>query len=768
MNENVPQTMRKSQLSLDVRDAYPLDIVPSANQSQYQTVSGLLRILRQRWRLVALTALIVILLGFSVYFLISAYGATTIIEINKDDPSDNDGAGTNGPALTADDIKNEVQTDVNILQTDDSLGIAVIKKLDLLKERSFAKTIDPSERGKPLDEAPRTRDNALALLHARLKVESPTDTRLITIFYKSSDPVLAASITNTLAKQFIEDTLARRQKSILSSSAWLQHELADLKKQVEDSEQKLADYQRSTGLAGIEVIGTANGSGGTTVSVTPQNTVTARLLTLNQELTSAEANRISTEAVNNLVKSNDPEVVLGLGPMSISGGNGGGGSSITPESVAPISALRAQEADLERQLASSTVKYGANNPRLIQLQQQADAVKQQLKAELQRVRERAANDYQYARLNEQAIRSQFKQQENAANELTDKSVKLQLLAQEAFSNQSLYQSLFSKLQTSTIASGTRATRIDIVAEAVPAGLPTIPQRNPFLLAILAVGVFFGVTAAFVRESFDETVRTPQDMADIHGLTLPGYIPRMHSLSSEDSGSGGSQLITTPGSPFSEAFRALRTSIGLVLDMSRPRTMLVTSALGGAGKTTVTFNLGVAFAQQGMRVIMVDADLRNPDLHRHFSTPQTPGLSEACAQSMQTETQGIVQHASLPTLFMLPAGKRPQLPAEVLGSAAFDSLIRRLSSQYDYVLIDSPPILAVTDASIIATKVKAVVAVVRSRSTTRLALSALVQAIERTHAPTFSFVLNDVQNPVLDGFYEYSYSRGKGDQIAANL
>jgi capsular exopolysaccharide synthesis family protein len=289
-----------------------------------------------------------------------------------------------------------------------------------------------------------------------------------------------------------------------------------------------------------------------------------------------------------------------------------------------------------------------------------------------------------------------------------------------------------------------------------------------MLAVLGVALFFGVTAAFVRESFDETVRTPQDMADIHGLTMPGYIPRLMPLSSEDPGAGGSQLITNPGSPFSEAFRALRTSIGLVLDMSRPRTMLITSALGGAGKTTITYNLGVAFAQQGMRVILVDADLRNPDLHRLFSAPQTPGLSEACMQSMQTETQGIVQHAALPTLFMLPAGKRPQLPAEVLGSAAFDSLIRKLSNQYDYVLIDSPPILAVTDASIIATKVKAVVAVIRSRSTTRLALSALVQAIRRTHAPTFSFVLNDVQNPTLDGFYEYSYARGKGDQIAANV
>ena len=767
MIETVSQTQAGNQLSLNSRDSFALDPNPGQGPNQYQTVSGLLRILRQRWRLVVITTAVLIALGIGVYFLINAYGATTIIEINKDDPTDNDGAQTNGPALTADDIKNEVQTDVNILQTDDGLGIEVIKKLNLLKEPSFRKAVAAGEEGKPLDQAPKTRDKALGMLHSRLKIESPTDTRLITIFYKSADPVLAANITNTLAKTFIDDTLNRREKSILSSSTWLQHELADLKKQVEDSQQKLADYERSTGLAGIELTGTANGNGGTSVSVTPQNTVTARLLALNQELTSAEANRISTQAVDNLVKTNDPEVVLGLGPMSVSGGNGGAGSSVTPESVALISSLRAQEADLERQLASSTVKYGANNPRLIELHQQADAVKQQLKAELERVRQRATSDYQYAKLNEDAIRSQFKKQEDAANEMTDKSVKLQLLAQEAFSNQALYQGLFSKLQTATLSSGTRATRIDIVAEAVPAGLPSFPKWTPYFLAVFGVGLFFGITAAFVRESFDETVRTPQDMADIQGLTMPGYIPRLQALLAEESGPGGSQLITTPDSPFAEAFRALRTSIGLALDMNRPRTMLVTSALGGAGKTTVTYNLGVAFAQQGMRVILVDADLRNPDLHRLFSTPQTPGLSEACAQSMQTETQGIVQHAALPTLFMLPAGKRPQLPAEVLGSAAFDALIRKLSMQYDYVLIDSPPILAVTDASIIATKVKAVVAVVRSRNTTRLALSALVQAIQRTHAPTFSFVLNDVQNPTLDGFYEYSYSRRKGDQLAAS-
>jgi polysaccharide biosynthesis transport protein len=796
MNDAETNLSLTNQRFISTRDAFLLDKTPTIAPSQYQTLSGLLRVLRRRWITVAVTGLVVFALGTSAYSLIKAYSATTIIEINKDDPSDNDVAHSNGPALTSDDIKNEAGTDVSILQTDDDLALAVIKKLNLIKLSSFKKAVDSTEKDQPLDEAPRTRDKALDLFRRRLTVASPSDTRLITITFKGSDPILAANVTNTLARAFIDDTLARRQRSLERSSAWLQHELGDLKKQVEQSEQRLADYERNTGLAGIELAGSSNGNGSSTVSVTPQNTVTSRLFSLNQELTTAEANRVSAGAVYDLVKTQDPDLVLGFGPMSVSSGTGNGSGSITPEGISLISSLRAQEADLDRELAAAVVKYASNNPRRIQLQQQLDAVKQQMQAELERIRLRAGNSYQYAKQNEDAIRGQFTKQQTAAIVMADKSVKLQLLAQEAFSNRALYDGLYSKLQTATLASGTRATRIDIVSEAIPAGLPNMPKLVPFFAIMVAMVIFLGISAAFLRESFDETVRTPQDLAEVHGLTLLGYVPRFQALRLKQTGSVAGQVIEAhPRSPFSEAFRALRTSIGLAnarwangslfseqdstaaaiaatgvpvfvlknespgaVSPKRSRTMLVTSALGGAGKTTVTYNLGVAFAQQGARVLLIDADLRNPDLHRLFSTSLTPGLSEACGNDPSTEVSGIVRHSTIPTLFMLPAGQEPELPSELFGSLAFDSVLWKLSRLYDYVLIDSPPLLALADASIIATKVSAITAVVRSRSTTRQVLSALVQAMQRTHVPVLSLVLNDVRHPKLDGFYDYSYSR----------
>jgi succinoglycan biosynthesis transport protein ExoP len=804
MNETAPNSTVTNQRYISTQDALLIDRTATAGPSQYQTLSGLLGVLRQRWRMVAITGAAVFALGTAAYFLIAAYSATTIIEFNKDDPSDDDAAKSNGPALTSDDIKDEVQTGVSILETDDGLALRVIKKLNLINEPSFKKAIDPAEKDKPLDDAPRTRDKALGVFHSRLKVVSPPDTRLITITFKSPDPILATSITNTLARTFIDDTLSRRQRSIERSSAWLRHELGDLKKQVEQSEQRLADYERNTGLAGIELTGSSNGTDATTVSVTPQNTVTARLFSLNQELTQAEANRISTGAVYHLVKSQDPELVLGLGPMNVSSGNGGGSGSITPEGIELVSSLRAQESDLDRQLAASVVKYGSNNPRLLQLQQQIDAVKQQMQAELARIRLRAANNYQYAKLNEDSIRGQFTQQEAAANVMADKSVKLQLLAQEAFSNRALYDKLFSKLQTATLTSGTRATRIDIVAEAIPAGSPNVPKSSLYFAALAAIVMFFGISAAFLQESLDETVRTPQDLDEIQGLTMLGYIPRLETLPLRQTGAGASQLIDAPLSPFSEAFRGLRTSINLgdvrwanrnvfstqdpaaadiaatgvpvfawedgsleAISTTQSRTILVTSALGGAGKTTVTYNLGVAFAQQGARVLLLDGDLRNPDLHKLFSTPVAPGLSGACGNPVSAEISGIVQHSSLPGLFMLPAGEQRELPSELFGSPAFDSVLWKLSRFYDYILIDSPPILAVADASIIAAKVNAIIAVVRARNTTRPALAALAQAMQRTHAPVIGFVLNDVRQPTLNGFYDYGYSRGKEDQLEAS-
>jgi succinoglycan biosynthesis transport protein ExoP len=733
----------------------------------HQTLTGLLRILRTRWKLGVATGVAVFALGVLICFMIRSYSATTIVEINRDDPGGQQPGVENGAALTSDEVIAEVQTDLSVLESDDNLALSVIDKLHLLSLRSFQKVVDPSEAGRPLSQAPRTRDKVLKLFRSHLKVTSPVGTRLITITYKSSDPVLASEITNTFAKAFIDDTLSRRQHSIVDSTEWMHQELAELRQRMEDSQQKLVDYERNTGLAGVQVTGAQAGNGNATVSVSPQNTVTGRLLDLNQELTTAEANRISAEAINRLVRTHNPEVVLGLGSMAVAT-RGGEQNAIPPESVALISNLRAQEADLDRQLAAADVKYGEKNPRRIQLQQQRNAIATQIEAEMFRIRSRAANNYQYAKLNEDAIRAKFHQQESAANDMADKTVRLQMLAQEAFSNQTLYENLYSKLQGATLASATRATRIDIVSEAIPAGIPSTPRWGLYLAADFALSLFLGMTACFVRESFDQTVRTPDDLESLHGVTLPGYIPRLQAIFDSQPLPGRSPLIEFPRSPFAEAFRALRTEVLCQLPSSSTHTILVTSALRGAGKTTVSYNLAVALAQHGERVLLVDADMRNPTLHRIFPCNLSPGLSDACMKDVPVDAGGGARHPFLPNLFMMPAGTHPDLPSELLGSQRFEEVLKRVSTGFNYVIIDSPPILSVTDASVLASKVDAIISVVRSRRTTRLELAALMKVLHRSRAPILTFVMNDVRHPAVDGFYTYHYPRTKEDQLAAHV
>jgi polysaccharide biosynthesis transport protein len=765
LQQDLSLSRRPSPTTLDSHhDGAFSSLIPS----EYETLSGVLRVLRRRWKIIALVAGGIFLLGILVCLLITPkYASTTVIEINKEDNSANGSADAGGSvAPTADELKAEIQTDISVLQSD-GLALAVIQDLNLTHTPPFDKAVDKTEKDKPLDQAPLTREKLIKRFEKSLTVESPLDTRLINVTFENPSATVAANVSNALSQKFIESSMDRRHRSTIQSSFWLRKELDDLKKQVEESEQKLADYQRESGLAGIQLSGSGEGGGGAGAS--PHSTVTDRLFGLNQELTAAESNRISTETIYHLVQSQDPEVVLGLGSMSVSSGSGGGGASVTGDGgIQLIRSLRTEEGSLTQEYAGAAVKYGANNPRLAQIQQQLDAVKQQMHDELQRISKRAENSYLYAKRNEDSIREEFVKQQSAANGLADATVHLQVLAQEANSNRTLYESLFSKLQTASLASGVRATRIDIADQARPAGTPSVPNFPKYLALIFGVAAFLGISSAFLRESLDETVRRPQDLQGVAGVRMLGYVPTMQTKRILASEGGDSKLIDTPKAPFSEAFRVLRTSIMRATSSTGPKTLLITSAAGRDGKTTVVYNLGVAFAQQGARVLLLDCDLRNPDLHRLFGCAISPGVSDLQEPVTEAKVLGIVQHSSLSNLYMLPAGHPPEFPAEFFESQTFDALLQICASDYDYVLIDSPPILSVTDTSIIASKVTGTVAVLRSRNTTRPVLSSLIDSLNRTNTPVLGVLLNDVRNPAVDGFHGYSYSRQEGGEAHATI
>ncbi len=699
-----------------------------AGAEPYENLHDLLDVLRRRWRTVGVCAAACLSLGvLACCVLTPKYTATAALEVNRD-------SGTTAGAFPSEadslpeDVKTEVETDTSVLQSS-GLALEVIDRLHLERSAPFSRVHVKAEAGQPLERAPKTRDAYLHLFGKALRVSSVPESRLVNVAFQSPDPAVAATVANTLAETFIADTLGRRLHSNETASFWIGRELTTLRDRVRDSEQALADFEHRTGLAGIDVQ-SSQGGGQSGLPTQAHNAVLDRLNALNGELTAAEANRISAETVYKLTESQDPEVVLGLGAM-----NAGAGGVSQAGGLELLRSLRSQQASLKLELADFETRFGPQNPKLVQLRSQTSALEVELQAEMSRLRTRAENDFHYAASNEAALRGQLARQQKLADRFTDDAVQLQVLAQEALSNRTLYQSLYSQLNQANVAAGIHATRLDVVDRALVPGSPSSPNYLVLLAASLGFGVVLGATLAFIQQSSDQSVRMARDVEN----TV--HIPVISQLPALPEAGGTANILDAPRSPFAEACRSLCTGVaGLLGSGSEPRVLLIGSPVSGDGKSTVAFNLAAAMAQRGERVLLIDGNLRHPGLRAFLPEADAGGLSAALTsgQSLAAHT---FTHPRLPGFSILNAGRTPDLPAELFSSPAFDRLLGEARESYRWTVIDSPPMLPYTDAAIMAEKVDGVVAVLRSGVTSREALKTYTQLLLRTRAPLLGFALN---------------------------
>ena len=721
---------------------------------QYESLHDLMAVLRRfRWTIV-LSTVSMVLFALAVCLLLTPkYSATATLEIIPDDAAVGGGAGSGSSSGAAtEDVKTEVATDQTILQNK-TLALETIQKLNLIARVPFSRAVDRKEAGRPIDEAPRTRQTLLKIFASALKVEPVADTRLIEVTFRDRDPAVAASVANTLSETFMADYVQRRVDTSSQFSFWLSKQLEASRKRMQDSEQALADYEQRSGLAGVDLGGSGQGSDG--LSLQSHNATVDRLNALNQELNTAEANRISSEGVYRLLQNQSPEVVLGLGPVaSLLGGSAIGQNG----GLDLLRTLRSQEVALKIQYADLETKFGAKNPRLIELQNQIDSIDAAVKAELGKITQRAANSYQFAKNSEDAVRAQLDKQQDAVNKLGDNTAKLQVLAQQAISSRSQYQSLYTKLQDASVQQGIHATRLSIVDRAQTTALPSFPNYPLALAVALLLGLLLGIGLAFLRQSLDRSVTLPSDVEHAVHAPVLGFLPtfsgRRAALAAS---SGDSVLLSHPESPLAEAFRVLRTAILMSSPAEPGKLMLITSPLGSDGKTTITYNLGIALAQQGSRVLLIDGDLRHADLHHHFGIENQAGLSEALQAREAFVQDRLVRHESVENLSLLPAGERPELPSELFSGPTLEHLFNDLRKRFDWILVDSPPVLPVADAAVLSTRVDAILPVVRAGITTRADLLSMNQLLERTGAPIIGYILNGVPSES-SALHSYGYVR----------
>ena len=433
--------------------------------------------------------------------------------------------------------------------------------------------------------------------------------------------------------------------------------------------------------------------------------------------------------------------------------------------------LQAAKADLKIQIAQVSTQFGPAYPKLAELNNQLQEIDSQIQGETKKVGGRLRGDYLAALQRENMLRSALEEQKQQENKLNESAIEFSLLKRDFETNRTLYEGLLQKLKEAGVTAGLRSNNIRQVDIArTPAGPaePNIPRNLGFALAL---GLTSGIGLAFLLEGIDNTVRTPEQAQLISGLPSLGMIPLGSRTAAEANPTGLSvaaskeavELITIsrPQSQMSESYRALRTSLLLTSLGAPPKTILITSALPQEGKTTTSINTATVLAQKGTRVLLIDADLRRPSIHKTLGMGPRAGLSNVLTGGT-TLQQATVRSTLLPNLFILPAGTPPPNPAELLASSQMLDLLAELREQYDHIIVDTPPTLSVTDAVVLSTRSDAVVLVIRSGQTTKPALRRSRDILAQVNARVAGVLLNAVDLDSPDYYYYYEY-QGKYGQ-----
>src|SRR5258708_3912185 len=531
----------------------------------------------------------------------------------------------------------------------------------------------------------------------------------------------------------------------MQASDWLSKQLVDLQMKVETSQEKLVRYQKEHEIFGIDE---------------KQNIITQKLDEMNKELTSAESDRMQKEAIYHMTQSGDPDAVA---------------SAVASEPVATLAGvstsplldkLHQQQADLKIQIADLSTQFGPSYPKLAQLNNQSKEVERQIQVETRKAVDHLRGEYETALQRETMLRQALETQKQVANRVNENAIDYTLLKRDVDSNRQLYEGLLEKLKEAGVTAGLRSNNFRIINAARVPTFPSEPNIPRNLSFALVLGIISGVGLAFLLESMDNTVRTPEQAQAISGLASLGMIPLGSKATNR--GATGKRLALTaskeavetvtqirPQSQMAESYRALRTSLLLSNLGPPPKVIMVTSARPQEGKTTTSINTAIVLAQKGVRVLLMDADLRRPSIHKTLGMGPRSGLSNVLTGSA-TLQQTIAISPILPNLFIMPAGTPPPNPAQFLPSSNIPVLIVCLRELYDHIVIDTPPTLSVTDAVVLSPRADATILVIRSGQTTKPALRRARDILMQVNAHVAGVLLNAVDLTSPDYYYYYEY------------
>lgn len=640
----------------------------------------------------------------------------------------------------------DIQTQISILQSR-SLLDRIVEKLKLQDQPGFNSETDRISAWRKalglLAPEPMTREQLVSMAAQSLKVTPVRQTRIVEILADSPNPQLAAAFANTLCDEYIDLGLESRWKSSERTGEWLTRQLDELRIKLEKSEDELQTYARETGLM---------------FTGEKDNVAEERLKQVQEELSKAQADRISKQSIYELARSSPLEAV-----REISEGSG------QNDSRNKLAELRAQLAELSQSLTPEHYKVK-------RLQAQIDEMEGALKKERASAMGRIQNAYLAAQRREKLLAADYSSQSKLVAQQAEKAIHYNILKREVDTNRLLYDSILQKVKESSVTSALRATGIRVVDRATAPSLPYKPNVLRSSAVGLFIGMFLGIAFVLMRESVDHSIRTPGDASLYLNFPELGVIPsakldasiyssdRRKSLLAKNPESR-LELVTWQRKPslLAESFRStLASMLFMNTNGNRPFVILVSSCSAGDGKSTIASNLALALAEINHRVLLIDSDLRKPRLHEIFDVDNQRGLSDLLLRREPLATcplGEIVQETAVQDLFVLPAGGSRDSIANLLHSVRLRELINRFRDEFHTVLIDSPPLIGhLSDARILGRLSDGVILVIRAGKTTRDSILAVTQRLADDGTKVLGTVLND-WNPKAAAGYGYGYRYG---------
>jgi succinoglycan biosynthesis transport protein ExoP len=748
---------RRTALALPRRQALAAEFAGAAPAGepldQTLQLRDLLRVfLKRKWTILAIFAISAAFSVVLTYLASPVYRASTTIQIERYVPRMFDYKDVTQAETYDYDSADFYNTNYELLK---SRAVAERAVEDLGLRRNAAEAARPGEdeagagsllqdfvarlRGgaQPVEIDPTVRqDNAVVgAFQGSVSVEPVRRSRLVRVHFDSTDPFFAAKAVNVLAQAYINVNLERRFEASAYAKTFLEEKLLQTKARLEDSERELVRYSRDLEIINIDE---------------KQNVFSQTLQEFNSAVAKAEQERIRAEVLYRQAQDNPESLVM---------------LQHDNRNFINYQAIKQMKARLDAEYQDGLKVYKPAFPKMQQLQGQIAEVDAQIKQELDEIRRSAASNFRSAKAQEDLLKGRLAKAKNEMLDLQGRTIRYSILKREVDTNRSLYDGLLQRLKEVGVAGGASINNISVVDKAQVPIFPFKPNLSRNLSLGLVIGLLLGLMVAWLLEHLDDSIRFVEDVERETSAAVLGVVPKLKAAEAARPGPLALGSHTEPNSAFAEAYRSVRTALQFSTASGAPRRLVVTSSSKDEGKSTTALALAINFAQMGKPVLLIDADLRNPVMHKLLKTGNKTGLSNYLSGSVGALE--VTRPTEIPNLFVMTTGPLPPNPVELLSGMKLLTLMSQCEEHFAHVIVDGPPVLGIADSIVLCNQVENSVFVIESGKTRKGQAKAALKRLQQAGVHPLGVILTKIDAyHDLYGYHSYYYQYASAEPAAA--